>query len=586
MSRRDDHNYSNAAMGQQFRVYVGFGSEIRMAVDAAMRTPPPTIYPERVGLVPGRPTALMGPHRLGFVGEGVPFYGGYSHSRWRRAAMNHSWAGTGNPTISVADDPEPQYPINPQPAYALFTWATPGIYEAHLTVSDDNGKTHSARRQVIIYASRDSAYDGVTQVSGLTGSNTSGWSCTLTVKGDTSFILAARQLDGYLPVVIYADFFYETRYGVWERRALGPNWRAGDYRDDPRIIFSGYIQKESIRVAYDTSTVTFVARTADMILEQLQSGTYGFFDHPSNGSGIIFNDLQTHDVLRHMVQEHSSFADWHDLRFVQDATDMGFYPSLEYKDWTWNQGVYWANIVDTAANQFEHAYVSNHGELFVTYDRNMWQPNMYERTFPMGTIDARQVRMGPENGPISVITASPIPDCDYVIPLGEIAIEGRMAQGVSYYKIIGSLSFSNEEWGADYPRGAPRAASGRWVLDSGRYLSDDFRQQFWDEIFWQWACRGYAAANARYDLSVTLPMHTYWRIQDIVEIRFHDPQGRVSFGVSVPPTNYFEVTTIAYDINSEAGRWVTTYILRELTVYTAPTPDIPAIPGIGKGTSA
>jgi hypothetical protein len=584
MSRLDDHNYYNAAMGQRFQLYVGIGNEVKFISDTAMRTPPPTIWLADSGLVPFRPTALLGPHRIGFVGEGVPFYGGYSHTRWRRSAINHSWSGTGTPVINVAADPEPQYPTNPQPAYALFTWSVPGIYEVSLKIYDENGRSHTGTRQVIVFASREEAYDGVTQVTGLSGSNSSGWSCSLVAKGDLSFLLNARGLDGYIPVVVYADFFYETSYGVWERKELGPNWRAGDYRDDPRIIFSGYLQKESIRVGYDNSTVTFTARTADMILEQLQSGTYGFWDYVMDGSGLLCHDLQTHDVIRHMLQEHSNFADWHDLRCAQDATDHGFYPSLEYKDWTWNQGVFWSNVTDIAANQFEHAYVSNHGELFVTYDRNMWNANMYERTYPMGSIDARQVRMGPENDPISIVSASPISDLPYIVPL-DISVEGRLSQGVSYYKVIGSLSFHNEEWGADYPRGAPRAASGRWVLDSGRYLSDDFREQFWNQIFWHWACRGYAAANARYDITITLGMHTYWRIQDIVELRYADPQGRVVFAASSPHTNYFEVTSISYDINTEGGQWRTTYTLRELTIYTAPVPDIPTMPAIGKGTS-
>lgn len=330
--------------------------------------------------------------------------------------------------------------------------------------------------------------------------------------------------------------------------------------------------------------MTFDARTADLMLEQMQSGTYGFFTHPRHGSGLIFNDLQTHDVIRHMLQEHSNFGDWHDLRLSQDATDFGFYPSLEYVDWTWNQGVYWSNIRDTAENQHEHAYVSNRGELLVTWDRNMWKPNMFERTYPMGAIDARQVRQGPENEPISVVASAPMPGEPCCIP-SEIAHTGRLSRAVSYYKVVGSLSFQNEEWGADYPRGKPRAASGRWVLDQGKYLSDDNRERFWNEIFWHWAARGFAAANARYDLSVSFGVHTYWRLQDIVEVIYADEHGRVKLVRGAPPRNWFEVVGISYDIDVEASRWRTTYSLRELTVYTAPEPDIPAVPELGKGSS-
>ena len=586
MTRLEDHAYLNLP-GQSFQLYVGFGSEIRVLVDTAMRTPPPTIYPERLGLVPGRPTALLGPHRIGFVGEGVPFYGGYSHGRWRRSAINHSWAGTGGPSIHVALDSEPQYPAGAgdQPAYALFTWAAPGIYEVHLTVSDEQGRTHTGKRQVIVYASRSEAFDGAVAVTGLSGSvDQGGWSCQLQMKGDLGFLLRARELDGYIPVVVYADIAYETSYGVWERKALGPNWREGDYRDDPRILFSGYLDKETIQQSHDSSSATFTARTADLILEQMQSGTYGFFTHPRNGSGIIFNDLQTHDVLRHMFQEHSNFADWNDLRFSQDATDMGFYPSLEYVDWTFSQGMYWSNARDTAQNQYEVSYVSNHGEVFITWDRNMWNPNMFERPRPMGAIDARQVRQGPEHDPISVVCTAPIPDEPCAIPL-DIQVSARLSQAISYYKIIGSLSFQNEEWGADYPPGGPRAASGKWVLDQGRYISDDNREQMWNTILWFWVVRGYAANNARYSVSLTFGIHTYWRLQDIVELIYEDPHGRVSFVRETPHRNYFEVIGIAYDIQTDTSQWRTTYTLRELTVYSAPEPTIPTMPAIGEGTT-
>lgn len=589
MTRLNDHTYLNIP-GQKFRLYVGFGSEVRIAVDTAMVTPPPTIYVANVGLVPFRPTAVLGPHRLGFVGEGVPFYGGYSHTRWRRSAINHQWSGTGSPTIQIALDEEPQYPGEPnsipQPAYALFTWNAPGIYEVRLRVQDEQGRTHTGKRQVIVYQSRAEAYSGVVGVSGISGSvNQGGWGCQITVQGTTDFLLTARELQGYIPVVIYADSYYETSYGNWDRITLGPNWRSGDYRDDPRILFSGYLDKETIRANHDTSQVTFEARTADLMLEQMQSGTYGFFTHPNNGSGLIFNDLQTHDVLRHMLQEHSNFGDWHDLRFSQDATDFGYYPSLEYVDWTWNQGMYWSNIRDAAENQHEHAYFNNHGALFVTWDRNMWKPNMFERTYPMGTIDARQVRQGPENAPISVISVDHRPGEPYCIPL-EIQPIGKLSRAVSYYKVVGSLSFQNEEWGADYPRGAPLAASGRWVLDQGKYLSDDNREQFWNTIFWHWAARGFADANARYDLAVVFGMHSYWRLQDIVEVIYADAHGRVAFArTTTQPRNWFEVVSISYDIDTEGGKWRTSYTLRELTVYTAPEPDIPAVPALGKGSS-
>ena len=212
MARSDDHLVMNIP-GQRYQLYVGFGNEIKMKVDTAMRVPPPTIYPERLGLVPFRPTAVMGPHRLGFVGEGVPLYGGYSHTRWRTPAVNHQWTGTGNPTIAIGMDSDSQYE-SPQPAYALFTWTVPGVYEIQLTVHDDHGHTHTGKRQVIIYPSRTEAYSGVVGVSGLAGSvSQGGWGCQVTIRGAVDFILQARDLDGYIPVVVYVDTTMKRRIG-------------------------------------------------------------------------------------------------------------------------------------------------------------------------------------------------------------------------------------------------------------------------------------------------------------------------------------------------------------------------------------
>jgi hypothetical protein len=122
-------------------------------------------------------------------------------------------------------------------------------------------------------------------------------------------------------------------------------------RAGPRILFSGYIDNASIAIDVNGSTATFTCRTADMLLENMQTNTYGFFKDPYDGAGITFVDLQTHDVIRHMVQEHSNWMDWHDSRLFYTIydTETGFAGTpTEYNDWTFNQGMYWSNIKGTA----------------------------------------------------------------------------------------------------------------------------------------------------------------------------------------------------------------------------------------------
>jgi len=597
MTRAEDHA-TLLIPGQTFRAYVGFGNEIKIAVDRSQVSPLPTVYAAPHGMVPFRPTVCMGSHRIAFVGEPLPFYGGYSYSRWRIAAFNHQWSATGPGTVTIytAEDTSIWYRDGSGAnALALMTFPTPGIYIVSCKVEGTGGSehpitSHTGTRQVIVYESREAAYAGIVQLSAISsGTEQGGASVQLTAKGDLSFLLAARNLDGYIPVVIYVDQYFETSYGTWERKEIGANWRTGNYRDDPRIIFSGYIDSETIAITSDQTSATFSCRTADLILEQMQTSTWGFYESPKDGSGIIFNDLMTHDVIRHMLQEHTNFIDWHDTRFHYNNCDypypQGMMQGMEYRDWTFQQGMYWSNIRDTAANQFEQAFVDATSSIVIMPDRTMWDAHTNRRP---ETEDSTQkacfTHRYMEDQPISVLT------CDAslanaAIPL-DIHIQVRMSQAVSYYKLIGTLSYSNEEWGADYPYQTPLPASGRWVLVQGKYYSDDDRTLSWERM-WAFAARGFAAANARYTISATFGLHTYWRLGDLVEVLLSDTTLKLAFqrtsGASSGANgNYFEVTNISYEPNLENLTWRTQYTLREITSYNAPTPFVPAIPALPK----
>ena len=169
-NRAEDALYLNKSVSD-FRVYIGFGNEVRIVSDGRLDTPPKTYEPKKFGKVPVAPTAVMGPNRIGFVGEGVTFYGGRSYGRWRLAAYGHSWrvlhngtdvtANTDYVTSALTSDDEIQtYLVEPQPAYFTPIFAQPGIYVVELTVQHDFESyhgTHIGTRQVIVYESRDTA---------------------------------------------------------------------------------------------------------------------------------------------------------------------------------------------------------------------------------------------------------------------------------------------------------------------------------------------------------------------------------------------------------------------------------------------
>ncbi len=655
-SRAEDALFLNKPVSD-FRIYVGFGNEVRIISDGRLETPPKTYEPKPRGKVPVAPTVVMGPNRIGFVGEGVVFYGGRSYGRWRNAAYGHTWrvlhngvdvtSDTAHVLSTILDEDLVQtYLVEPQMAYFIPLFAQPGIYVVELTVQYDFESyhgTHTGTRQVIVYQDRDTAAAGVVEIGNLSGGiSQGGWGCSLRIRGDLSFILSARDVVGYIPVVLMVETYYPNA-GEMQQIDIGPNFHTGAIElDDPRIIFNGYIDRASIEEDVDHAEVRFECRTADMLLGDLNTHVVGFFESSNDGKGITFNDLMVADVYRYMLQVKSNYADFHDIRLYHNwgllpwashtvnyqgttagggsyTIDNDLVPNNEYKDWTFNNGQYWSNLHDGADNQFEFCYVTREGTLMTVPDRNMWPPQVFYDTNSVNNwtgsaydgahytlSDPDQpfsiVPIGPEDTPIATICAVKNPyallfstgnvwDVDawtgapVHVPL-RITAQERLGAVTSYYKIVGSLSFWAEEWGADYPQNATDPAlglwlnSGPWTLVQGKYWSDQDRDKAWRNI-WRFAARGYQSARSRYTVEVAYGMHFYFRECDMVELVYADKAGRMIFAPPDNPlqrTNWFEVQGISYNINLDAQTWQTNYQLREVTVYTAPDVTIPATP--------
>jgi hypothetical protein len=643
--------------GQQFRAYVGFGNEVRISVDARLESPPKTSRPEGLGKVPVRPAAMLGPNRIGFVQETMKFFGGRSANRWRKPCRDHTWRILKDGVdvtsdsahvyfLNITDDIVQTYVTEPQPANLFVAFAQAGIYTVELTVTGDYGDysgTHTGTRQVIVYPSRQETPAGVVEVSSIAGSvSQGGWTCSLRLRGDLSTVLQATEIEGYIPVVVMVEPYTEGLSGDYTSYEVGVEWHAGKQWDDPRILFNGYIDRETVSVDVDKSEVRFDCRTADMILEQMQTHVVGFFESSGSGAGVTFNDLMYHDVVRYMLLEKSDFGDFHDLRFFHNwgllpwetwtesmqgteqaygtyTVDNDQVPNQEYNDWTFNNGQYWSNIRDGSDNQFELCYFSRDGALFLHPDRNMWPPQVFydmnevnEWNEGGGTYDGPYssfgeplaiVPIGPEDRPLATISGQKNPnaiiDDDYVTNPWETAdwtglpahialrltVSAKLSAVPSYYKLVGNLSFWQEEWGADYPPQATDESkglwllSGAWTLIQGKYWSDQDHDRAWRNI-WRFAARGYAAVRARYRAEAQYGLHTYFRLCDMLSIVYRDPLGRFDFvpSESGAPSNWFEIDGISYAPNIENGTWTTSYQMREVTIYNAPTPTIPEIP--------
>lgn len=634
----------------QFRLVIAFGNPVRVAVDARLQTPPQTEYPERLGKHPNRGFAVFGPHRIAYVNEIITFFGGRSYIRRRGAAVGHEWR-IFRDGVDVTEDPAHcfvmteldfnfTYRNTPQPSILHVQFLQTGIYEVELGIaaySPDpphrTGILHRGRRQVIVLPhDRPLDYD-IVSVDAINGSvDGGGWTMNVTIAGDIANFASLTQLEGFIPVVLRADVTANvnvdgTMTGVPVRASpiYSPQQQMFD---EPEIIFCGYVDQQTIAFHPNQRTVSFSCRTADMILEQMQTHVVGFFRHVNNGVGVTFNDLMLGDVFGYMLLEKSTFADHHDviLHYTAGAVPEGQYyteswrdrpeaygayriendtPNMEYRDWTFNQGQYWSNIRDGARNEFCVAFFTNRNALWVLPDRNYWHPQMF---FDHSKVNewtgttyngARYERFG-----LSLVhDTTPLPVGD--IPVATISdgyVPGvfgyapyeawpfyptHIAQSIvisiktavpSYYKIVASLSNWNEEWGADYPQHATDAERGRWLiagpwaLDQGRYWSDQSRERAWRNL-WRFARNGYAAARARTSVQATFGLHTFFRLCDLVVVA--PPSGAEAFFPSAaeiasqPGKSWYEVVGVTYRINVEQMTWETTYDLREATIYQA-----------------
>lgn len=562
--------------GQDWRFYVGFGNEIRIANDPIMFTPPATEHPDNPGQVPYRATAAFGPNRIAFVGEPVTLYGGWSFYRRRASAVNHRWAVflddsdvTADPTyVAVLVEPDTTQIYgtgNAEPAYCTLTFQQPGIYTVALTVGEtyDTLSDHTGYRQVIVFPDRETAYTDVHGISSLSGSvDGGGWTMSLSLYGDLSFFLSLVEIRGYIPVVVALDVSYETALDTWENHRIGFQ----SHRNPVEILFNGYVKQGTIQINHDASVVTFQAQTPEMILQDMQSHTYGFFEHPKFGAGITFQDLVTHDIIRYMLQEKSNWIDWHDVGLYYMYSDPPE-ANIEFRDFTWSAGMYWANIRDIASNLYEKVYCDRFGRLYVVTDRTMWPRSTYV-DYESRSEKQPRAHLGRHPDPIVGIATQRTPGSAVLVPTA-ITIHQKYTAVPAYVKIIASLSWWVEEWGADWPQGQPAMHSGAWIRDAGHYFSDQSRDQAWENL-WKLAARLYFSSASRVVVEVQFAtVMTYLRIGDLIVLT-------VSTDIHSFANAEFEVTSLAHAIQD--GQWTTTIQLREMTIDNVPSVSIPPIP--------
>jgi PKD repeat protein len=345
--------------------------------------PPPNFDTCAHKVAPYCPVANLGSNRIGFCNEPLYFDGSWSYQRMDLPVVSYSWSATGNPTQTL-------YANGSQVAYQ---WASPGIYSVTLTVKDRAGTTTSGTRQVMVYQDRASALPGMLSIAGPSGSlSNGGWQAQITTVNSqfSLFPPDALPVGTYQPIVIMCETRFELSPGNWVYRTIGANgqFNPGSPYRDPRILFDGYVQVESIHQDVDKDTLSLTCVGLQMILNDASAHLVGYYNcayasvvnnipqsckTSSLGKGFQVGGLMTNDLVQSMLQYHSNVAKFHDLHMwnslIPCAPYIGgsanAYYTPQYSTLSINEGKLWQNLQEVTANEWAQVYCERDGSLRV-----------------------------------------------------------------------------------------------------------------------------------------------------------------------------------------------------------------------------
>ena len=465
------------------------------------------------------PQSSLTSHTIGIVG--TPVY--YLIAGERRGG---GVIGGENKTVDWGDGTGE---INPADGLIEHTYLVPGTYEFKLYLTDpDTGATSTSRRWVRVYQDWGSAYDGIAEVQGFSGSFASGgWQVSLRVTEATG-----DYLTGDLPDRAGVILWLEQTWGVDDSRELGTQKTLGvsglERTYDPRICFVGYVVGDTVRVDPETHDVTFSARTAEYFLQQMRITEQVYLDSSKSGFGHVIANLTIRDAVNHLMYRHTNYATWHSAWCWRETS-----PGPNYMDRiTLNEGTIWQALSDCARNEFGRLQASRDSRVTIYPDLNIrgitWWGAMEPPEFPL---DSQNIL--------------------------DISVDETPPDRVGYVELTSSDPFGGATLTARYP------SSPGDVGDFDRREIICHSQANMDA----WAERIYHADNARYRVRATTGMATNLGPGNVVVVDYADPQGRVDFTGAVGGGSYrmpFYVDDISYDVDLQAGTWKTTLTLAQI----------------------
>lgn len=305
------------------------------------------------------PFAIMGPPRAGFrtardgSTQQYRFYGYASYARDIGANIT-AWAWDFDDGVIVAGAANQEGTVdNP----IVVEFPTAGEKLITLTVTDSNGKTHTAVRPALIYE-RTGANMPYQVKAGDIQWQGSGWQCTIEAWYDAG---KAKWPDNCL-VVVWAEDWYD-----------GVQQSFGSVRGCEEILFVGWVKTDSVKVSASGDTVTFSAYTIDKALGELDIWPINFANSAAAPAAWAnpeqIQDMRLEDVWHWLISLRSNLKDLVDCYMCSDMGLLGG-KALDYIDLTE------ATLKQQASDQIGSCFFgdllsSRFSSVHVNRDRNM-----------------------------------------------------------------------------------------------------------------------------------------------------------------------------------------------------------------------
>lgn len=334
-----------------------------------------SIVARPVQVAPYRPLVQMGPHRIGFVGEPMtlsaeetlgPLNEVTNQARYlKNQSGSHQVAWFFDKWNDSADTQlgaEASFVgTNAWTLRRIFHQA--GLYRVACRVYRNGSKddSHVAYRMIRIFNSREelARLYPIVSLDDLSGSIQGGGyrlSAKLGKVTNSSF-----KTGWTTAVVVYA----EPRWGTWEANGQ-VSWTTAapgyfDNLSQGGILFCGYLDWATYKYDPEADQLSFTARTPELLLEQLSAEWTPFMRETKEGeTGHLTPRLTIPLAIRHMLQDHSNFASWHDID--------PWHLDRQVSSWAVEKGSIWNSIRSGCENEFYQAYCTAQGKLVLRPD--------------------------------------------------------------------------------------------------------------------------------------------------------------------------------------------------------------------------